>query len=117
MAERGSPGEATIYRDGAGRWHGWIAVGVKSNGKRDRRHRTGKTRAEVVKKIRDLEVKRETGGVPTVGAETVSAWLEHLGHQHRCSSRARTDARELRVDDPYPHLARHRRAPPRQAAA
>jgi hypothetical protein len=52
---------------------------VNANGKRDRRHRTGKTSAEVARKIRDLKVKRETGGLPAIGTETVSGWLEHLG--------------------------------------
>jgi integrase len=45
VTNRGSAGEASLFRDDDGRWHGWITVGTKPNGKRDRRHRTGKTRA------------------------------------------------------------------------
>ena len=56
MIKRGTAGEASIFKDPDGRWHGWITVGTKPNGKPDRRHRTAKTRAEVVKKIRELEV-------------------------------------------------------------
>jgi len=77
MAGKGSPGEWSVYKDAHGRWHGWITVGLKPNGQRDRRHRSGHTRAEVVAKIRDLEVKRETTGVAPVNADTVAAWLDH----------------------------------------
>lgn len=61
MAQRATAGEASIFKDEFGRWHGWITVGLKTNGQRDRRHRSGKTRKEVIEKIRDLEIKRETG--------------------------------------------------------
>jgi hypothetical protein len=61
MGSKGSPGEASIFRAKDGRWHGWITVGTRANGKPDRRHRTAKTRSEVVRKIRELEVWRETG--------------------------------------------------------
>jgi hypothetical protein len=77
MAERATTGEPTIYRDAQGRWHGWITVGVRTNGERDRRHRSGRTRAEVVRKIRELEIKREAGGVGAVKVDTVAAWLDH----------------------------------------
>ena len=77
MGSKGSPGEASIFRAKDGRWHGWITVGVRTNGERDRRHRSGRTRAEVVRKIRELEIKRETGGVGAVKVDTVAAWLDH----------------------------------------
>jgi integrase len=77
MDSKGSPGEASIFRAKDGRWHGWITVGVRTNGERDRRHRSGSTRAEVVRKIRELEIKRETGGVGAVKVDTVAAWLDH----------------------------------------
>ncbi len=54
MAQRATAGEASIFKDEFGRWHGWITVGLKTNGQRDRRHRSGKTRKEVVEKIREL---------------------------------------------------------------
>jgi integrase len=68
VSTRGSAGEASIFKGNDGRWHGWITVGVRTNGERDRRHRSGRTRAEVVRKIRELEIKRETGGVGAVCA-------------------------------------------------
>ena len=77
MGSKGSPGEASIFRAKDGRWHGWITVGVKTNGERDRRHRSGRTRAEVVRKIRELEIKRETGGIGAVNSDTVEAWFRH----------------------------------------
>jgi integrase len=77
MTQRATAGEATIFKDELGRWHGWITVGLKTNGQRDRRHRSGKTRKEVVEKIRDLEVKRETGQISAVTSDTVTGWLEH----------------------------------------
>lgn len=66
-----------IFRSDDGRWHGWITVGTKPNGKPDRRHRTAKTRAEVVKKMCELEVQRETGSITGVNSDTVQGWLDH----------------------------------------
>jgi integrase len=45
--------------------------------KPDRRHRTAKTRAEVVKEIRELQVRRETGTITGVNSDTVEAWFAH----------------------------------------
>jgi len=77
MGSKGSPGEASIFRAADGRWHGWITVGTRANGKPDRRHRTAKTRNEVVRKIRELEVRRETGTITPVNSDTVEAWFTH----------------------------------------
>ena len=77
MSTKRSSGEPTIFKGTDGRWHGWITVGMRANGKRDRRHRTGTTRAEVVRKIRDLEVKRETGIIGAANNDTVAVWLDH----------------------------------------
>ncbi len=33
----------SIYRDDGGRWHGYVSMGLKAGGRRDRRHVTGKT--------------------------------------------------------------------------
>ena len=77
MGSKGSPGEASIFRAKDGRWHGWITVGTRANGKPDRRHRTAKTRSEVVRKIRELEVRRETGTNTAVNSDTVEAWFRH----------------------------------------
>ena len=75
MSTKGSAGEASIFKGSDGRWHGWITVGTKANGQPDRRHRTAKTRGEVAKKVRELEVRRETGTITAVNNDTVAAWL------------------------------------------
>ena len=77
MAGRASNGESTIYQDADGRWHGYVSVGFTLMGKPDRRHVTGKTRAVVVAKVRDLERKRDAGTLSAVSTPTVAEWLEH----------------------------------------
>ncbi len=47
MSKRAS-GESSIYKDDAGRWHGYVSMGLKENGQRDRRHVSGSKRADVV---------------------------------------------------------------------
>src|SRR5688500_11980242 len=72
-------GESSIYRDEDGRWHGFVSMGKKENGRRDRRHVSGAKRADVVTKVRALEKKRDAGVIPESGAGTltVGAGLEH----------------------------------------
>src|SRR3954463_15459389 len=77
MAGRASNGESTIYKGADGRWHGYVSVGFKANGRLDRRHVTGKTRAVVAEKVRELERKRDTGSVGAVSTPTVGWWLDH----------------------------------------
>src|SRR3954452_15805509 len=77
MVGRASNGESTIYKGADGRWHGYVSVGFKLDGALDRRHVTGKSRAVVVDKVRDLERKRDSGTVTETSTPTVAAWLEH----------------------------------------
>src|SRR3978361_1920134 len=77
MAGRASNGESTIYKGADGRWHGYVSVGVKLNGKLDPRHVPGGTRSVVVDKVRELERKRDSGTVTETSTPTVAAWLEH----------------------------------------
>src|SRR6476661_5713118 len=77
MTGRASNGESTIYKGADGRWHGYVSVGYKLNGKLDRRHVTGGTRGVVVDKVRELERKRDSGTVTETSTPTVAAWLEH----------------------------------------
>jgi integrase len=59
-------------------WHGRVTVGVKDNGKPDRRHIKRATEAEVIRAVRELERQRDTGGVRKTGrAWTVEKWLIH----------------------------------------
>ncbi len=57
-------------------WHGRVTMGVKDDGSPDRRHRTGKTEAEVTEKVRRLEAQRDAGKVDRPGrAPTVAEWM------------------------------------------
>ena len=71
-------GESSIYKGNDGWWHGRVTVGVKDDGTPDRRHRRGKTRTEVVGKVRELEKLRDQGNLPKAGQRyRVAAWLTH----------------------------------------
>ena len=75
---RAAAGESTIYQDADGRWHGYVSMGLKENGRRDRRHVTGARRADVLPKVRQLEAKRDAGTAGAAGkAPTVAEWLAH----------------------------------------
>ncbi|MER7246180.1 site-specific integrase [Kribbella sp. NPDC000426] len=55
-----------------------MTVGVKDNGTPDRRHINRKSKAEVVKKVKELEKERDEGTVTKAGDKwTFGAWLEH----------------------------------------
>ncbi len=41
MTRQRANGESSIYRDEDGRWHGYVSLGLKDNGRRDRRHVSG----------------------------------------------------------------------------
>jgi integrase len=78
VSRRAASGESSIYRDEDGRWHGYVSMGKKENGRRDRRHVSGVKRADVVAKVRELERKRDAGTAGAAGkAPTVREWLEH----------------------------------------
>lgn len=75
---RAPNGASSVYLGADGRWHGRVTVGVRDDGKPDRRHVRGATEAEVVKKVRKLERERDTGKVRRAGrAETLGQWLAH----------------------------------------
>ncbi|MGZ4531303.1 MAG: tyrosine-type recombinase/integrase, partial [Mycobacteriaceae bacterium] len=53
-------------------------MGLKPRGRHDRRHVTGKTRAEVTGKVRAMERRRDQGVTAASGrGPTLSEWLEH----------------------------------------
>ncbi|MFI6566801.1 tyrosine-type recombinase/integrase [Streptomyces sp. NPDC050534] len=71
-------GAASIYKGADGRWHGRVTVGVRPDGTPDRRHVGRKTKAEVVKAVREIERKRDAGNLPKPGESwTLRSWLEH----------------------------------------
>ncbi|MEU5140729.1 MULTISPECIES: site-specific integrase [Streptomyces] len=71
-------GRSSIYRGKDGKWHGRVTVGIRDDGRPDRRHVERKTRAEVTAAVRELEKQRDGGAVRKAGrAWTVEAWLTH----------------------------------------
>ena len=80
---RNSNGRSSIYEGRDGWWHGRVTVGIKDDGKPDRRHVMGKTKAEITAKVRNLEKLRDEGRVPKVGqrwraAAWLTFWLENI---------------------------------------
>jgi integrase len=75
---RQANGRSSIYQGKDGRWHGRVTVGVRDDGKPDRRHVERKTRTAVVEAVRKLEKEREAGKVRKPGQRwTVAQWLTH----------------------------------------
>ena len=71
-------GASSIYKGGDGYWHGRVTVGVRDDGRPDRRHVMRKNRADVVKAVRELEQQRGKGSVRDVGRMwTVGEWLTY----------------------------------------
>ena len=75
---RKANGESSIHKDESGRWHGYVSLGLREHGKPDRRHVSGKTRGEVVAKVRELEQKQDAGQAPVAGKPmSVGEWMDH----------------------------------------
>jgi integrase len=71
-------GASSIYLGKDGYWHGRVTVGVRDDGRADRRHVMAKTQAEVTRKVRELEKLRDAARTPKVGQRwTVAKWLTH----------------------------------------
>lgn len=71
-------GASSIYKGKDGKWHGRVTVGVKDDGRPDRRHVERKTEAEVIRAVRKLEQERDSGKVRKAGSSwTVEKWLTY----------------------------------------
>ncbi|GIF16201.1 tyrosine-type recombinase/integrase [Actinoplanes teichomyceticus] len=86
MSGRKANGRSSIFLGKDGRWHGYVTMGVKDNGKTDRRHVQAATEKAVTAKVVALEKKRDAGSVMTVGkvptvAEWLTYWLENIAEQ------------------------------------
>jgi len=70
---------SSIYRGRDGYWHGRVTVGVRDDGRPDRRHVMGSSQAEIIRKVRLLEQGRDSGSVRRPGGRTwtVEKWLRH----------------------------------------
>lgn len=71
-------GRSSIYLGKDGKWHGRVTVGIRDDGKPDRRHVERKTRAEVTKAVKELEQQRDAKILRKPGRPwTVAMWLTH----------------------------------------
>jgi integrase len=71
-------GASSIYQGSDGYWHGRVTIGVRDDGRPDRRHVQARTKAEVTAKVRDLERQRDNKTIRKPGhAWTVAEWLTH----------------------------------------
>jgi integrase len=74
-AEQSSPSK---YRGRDGRWHARVTMGVRPDGRLDRKHLSRKTKTELEVAVRALERSRDTGQyVWTESDPTLAQWLEH----------------------------------------
>jgi integrase len=74
---RQANGRSSIYLGRDGRWHGRVSVGLRPDGRPDRRHVTAKTQAAVTKKVRDLERARDARTLPDAGSRLLLRdWLD-----------------------------------------
>jgi integrase len=71
-------GRSSVYLGSDGKWHGWVTMGTKPNGRPDRRHREGTTETEVTNKVRKLEAERDAGK-PSKAAKRIKVgpWMRH----------------------------------------
>lgn len=76
--DRAASGESSISQGKDGRWHGYVSLGLKEGGKRDRRHVAAVKRADVVRMVREIEDQRDAGVRLASGrAVTLEEWLHH----------------------------------------
>ena len=77
MTSKRSNGEGTIYKnESRNRFEGQVSVGVSASGKSVRRKVTGRTRAEVTKKMSEVRDRCSHGpGLPS--DVTVGDWLSY----------------------------------------
>jgi integrase len=108
---------SSIYLGKDGMWHGWVSVGVKADGSADRRHRKGRTEAEVTRKVGELENQRESGYVSKPGrAPTLAEWMaeyldvlcERLVLSEKMAPRTLADYRSKTRNWIDPLLGKHR---------
>jgi integrase len=74
-ASRRGQGEDAVYRDGD-RWRGAVSLGFGPDGRRIRKKVSGRTRAEVLARLRELRGRLEAGLPAPDGRLTVAAYLE-----------------------------------------
>ncbi len=115
MADRKPNQRSSIYQGQDGWWHGWVTLGIKDDGSPDRRHRMGKTEADVTRKVRDLERTRDTGHLAGPGKGlTVARWqLQRQRWRHGCAD-PHACGKDRHRDNCSPGCTDHARACPKR---
>lgn len=69
---------SSIYLGKDGYWHGRVTMGIRDDGKPDRRHVMRQDEGEVIKAVQKLEQERDSGKARKPGkAWTLEKWLTH----------------------------------------
>lgn len=74
-ARRRGHGDDAVYRDGD-RWRGAISLGIGPDGRRIRKKVSGRTKSEVLAKLRELRSRLDSGLPAPDGRLTVAAFLD-----------------------------------------
>ena len=82
MAKKRSNGEGTIRQRDSGRWECTIMIGYQDDGRRKRKTFYGKTKTEVQKKIREYQVAKENGELPSAEC-SFPAWADIWYENHK----------------------------------
>lgn len=109
---RAPNGTSSVYLGKDGKWHGRVTMGVRDDGKPDRRHVESRDEGEVRRKVRELENERDAGSARKPGRPwKLAKWLEHwLDNiitptvRPKTAARYRTDVVEYLI----PGLGEHR---------
>ena len=76
MGTRAGNQRSSIFLGNDGRYYGFVTMGIRPDGSVDRRKRTGKTHADVVRKVRALERERsERSALPAGHSARLETWL------------------------------------------
>lgn len=71
-------GQSSIYKGKDGYWHGRVTVGIRDDGRPDRRHVMSASKATVATKVCALEKDRDAGRLIRAGENwTVEGWLTY----------------------------------------
>lgn len=76
MAKKKANGEGTVYKRENGTWSAQISYTDPSTGTKKRKTVSGKTKQEALKKMRAVQVLKDSGRLVHTGKFTVSEWLD-----------------------------------------
>jgi integrase len=112
MGTREANGRSSIYFGADGCWHGYVSMGVRADGRLDRRHVKRKTKASATEAVRKLEKERDTGRATSAGrspmvAEWLTTYLDTIAVQ-KLAPKTLDDYRSLVNTWIIPHLGKRR---------